>query len=90
VDYNEYNNNKWGELLTTGNFETLELLPEITKSDYVNYLPVISDANPNVKNRQFHAVIFTKVEQYSQKQLATLVEKYLNVIVFGINIFLAS
>lgn len=77
IDYSERKNDQgWSELLKTGNFEALEHLPEITKADYVSYMRIICDANPNVKNRQFHAVISTKRNQHSPGELTIMAEKY--------------
>lgn len=89
VDYSERKNDQGrSELLKTGNFEALEQLPEITKADYISYMRKICDANPNVKNRQFHAVISTRGDQHSPEQLAILAEKYLRAMGYGDNPYL--
>ena len=89
IDYSERKNDQGrSELLKTGNLEALEHLPEITKADYVSYMRMICDANPKVKNRQFHAIISTKGNQHSPEELTIMAEKYLKAMGYGSNPYL--
>ncbi|MCG8311068.1 MAG: relaxase/mobilization nuclease domain-containing protein [Cytophagales bacterium] len=51
-------------------------------------MKLVCDANPRVKNRQFHAVISTKGQSYSPERLSQIAKQYLHDMGYGENPYL--
>lgn len=86
VNYNEKKNEQGkSELLVAKNFP---LYGEISKSDYISYMEAVSNTNPNVKKKQFHAVVSCKGREYTPEQLADIAEKYVQKMGYGDNPYL--
>ena len=87
IDYSERKNDQGkSRLLKANNFEALGYNNDsLKKSDYINYMKLVCDANPRVKNRQFHAVISAKGQSYSPEKLSDIAEQYLRDMGYGKN-----
>ena len=90
IDYSERKNDQGkSRLLKAKNFEALgHSSDSLKKSDYINYMKLVCDANPRVKNRQFHAVISAKGQSYSPEKLSQIAERYLHDLGYGKNPYL--
>jgi len=90
IDYSERKNDQGkSRLLKAKNFEALgHSNDSLKKSDYINYMKLVCDANPRVKNRQFHAVISAKGQSYSPEKLNQIAERYLHDMGYGKNPYL--
>lgn len=90
IDYSERKNDQGkSRLLKANNFEALgHNNDSLKKSDYINYIKLVCDENPRVKNRQFHAVISAKGESYSPERLSEIAEQYLRDMGYGKNPYL--
>ncbi|UZS00002.1 relaxase/mobilization nuclease domain-containing protein [Chondrinema litorale] len=90
VDYSERKNDKGvSELLTAKNFEGMMLgVNEAKKADYINYMKLVAELNPNVKNKQFHITISTKGHLHSHQELKDIAEKYLQEMGYAKNPYL--
>ena len=79
IDYSERKNELGkSQLLKAENFGALgHGGTELTKVDYINYMKLVSDSNPRVKNRQFHAVISEKGHSHTPEELSKFAEQYL-------------
>ena len=69
IDYSERKNDQGrSRLLKANNFEALgHGSSSLKKADYINYMKLVCEANPRVKNRLFHAVISAKGQSYHLK-----------------------
>ena len=77
VDYNERKNEKGiSELLEVKNFGALTELHN--KEFYKKYLTKIGSLNPNVKNKQFHAILSAKGKNHSFEALKNYAKEYIN------------
>ena len=77
VDYNERKNEKGiSELLEAKNFDTITGFQ--SKEFYKRYLNMIGSLNPNVKNKQFHAILSTKGHKHSFEELKNYAKEYIN------------
>jgi hypothetical protein len=74
IDYSERKNELGkSQLLKAENFGALgHSGEELSKVDYINYMKLICDSNPRVKNRQFHAVISAKGNSHSSNELTKI------------------
>jgi hypothetical protein len=90
IDYSERKNDQGkSRLLKANNFEALgHSNSSLKKADYINYMKLVCDANPRVKNRQFHAVISAKGQSYSPERLNQIAEQYLKDMGYGKNPYL--
>ena len=90
IDYSERKNDQGkSQLLKSENFAALgHHFGEVRKADYINYMKLVCDANPRVKNRQFHAVISAKRQSYSPGRLSDIAEQYLRDMGYGKNPYL--
>ena len=90
IDYSERKNELGkSQLLKAENFGALgHSGEELSKVDYINYMKLICDSNPRVKNRQFHAVISAKGNSHSPQELTKIAEQYLKSMGYGDNPFL--
>jgi len=90
IDYSERKNDQGkSRLLKANNFEALgHSNSSLKKADYINYMKLVCDANPRVKNRQFHAVISAKGDSYSPERLSQIAEQYLKDMGYGKNPYL--
>ncbi len=90
IDYSERKNDLGkSQLLKAWNFGALgHQAGKINKSDYINYMKLICDANPRVKKRQFHAVISAKGYSYTPEELGNMAENYLKSMGYGDNPYL--
>jgi DUF1365 family protein len=76
VYYNEHKvSEQKAQLLSAVNFPIVETRWD--KNQYIAYLTKVSDLNPNVKNRQFHAVISTKGQAHDAATLKIIADAYL-------------
>lgn len=70
VDYNSKKQNQAGaRLVHFENFGHLQEKEVISKKEFKQYLDLVSRANKRVKNKQFHAVLSAKGQEYSHEQL---------------------
>ncbi|MCK5280955.1 MAG: relaxase/mobilization nuclease domain-containing protein, partial [Cyclobacteriaceae bacterium] len=77
------------QLLKAENFGALgHSGDEQSKLDYINYMRLVCDSNPRVKNRQFHAVISAKGNSHSSQELTKIAEQYLKFMGYGDNPYL--
>jgi hypothetical protein len=88
-----YNENKIveqkAELLAAVNFEgNLTAVDFWGKNDYIKYFNEISNLNPRVQRKQFHAVISTKGHEHSAAELKTIAEEYVKRMGYGENPYL--
>jgi hypothetical protein len=92
IDYSERKNDLGkSQLLKAKNFEALNHgIGTVSKADYINYMNIVCDANPRVKNRQFHAVISAKGDSHTPRQLAEIAEAYLKSMGYGDNPYLIN
>jgi hypothetical protein len=60
----------------------------LKKSDYINYMKLVYDANPRVKNRQFEAVISAKGQSYLTERLSKISKRNLKNMAYGENSYL--
>ena len=85
-----YNEHKVSEqkavLLAAHNFPTLDT--QWDKKQYIDYLKQVASLNPNVKNKQFHAVISTKGQAHSAAELKVIAEQYVQRMGYGDNPYL--
>jgi hypothetical protein len=90
IDYSERKNEQGkSQLLKAGNFEALgNNGQDLAKSDYINYMKLVSQANPRVVNKQFHAVISAKGKSHTIEKLAEIAEQYLRGMGYGKNPYL--
>jgi len=90
INYSERKNEQGkSRLLKAGNFESLgHNNGNLKKVDYINYMKLVCDANPRVKNRQFHAVISAKGQSHSPERLSQIAEQYLKSMGYGKNPYL--
>ena len=89
VSYNTRKADKdLGELMKAENFGYLDNAPNLLPEDYKNYLKVHSQNNNRVKNKQFHAVISCKGQEFDKHQLTSLAEAYLKEMGYGGNPYL--
>lgn len=66
------------ELLAAVNFEgSLTAADFLSKNDYIRYFNEVSNLNPRVSRKQFHAVISTKGNAHTPEELKTIAEEYL-------------
>lgn len=87
VSYNE-NKNELGvsELLAANNFGFSG--DSFSKSDYINYMEMVSRTNGRVENVQFHAVVSAKGRENSFEELKDVAVKYLETMGYGNNPYL--
>ena len=90
IDYSERKNELGkSQLLKAENFGALgHSGEELSKVDYINYMKLICDSNPRVKNRQFHAVISAKGNSHTAEELIEIAEVYLKSMGYGENPYL--
>lgn len=90
IRYNERKNDQGSsELLLAQNFEALgHGESEVSKTDYVNYLKMISSLNPRVDKKQFHAIISTQGQSHSPEELKEIAVQYLEHMGYGENPYL--
>lgn len=90
IDYSERKNDLGkSQLLKAANFGALgNNGQDLSKADYINYMKLVSQANPRVKNKQFHAVISAKGHSHAPDQLAEIAEQYLKLMGYGENPYL--
>jgi Relaxase/Mobilisation nuclease domain len=76
VYYNEHKvSEQKAQLLSAVNFPIVKTRWD--KNQYIAYLTKVSALNPNVKSRQFHAVISTKGQAHDAATLKIIAEAYL-------------
>jgi predicted transcriptional regulator YdeE len=76
VYYNEHKvSEQKAQLLSAANFPIVETRWD--KNQYIAYLTKVSALNPNVKSRQFHAVISTKGTAHDAATLKIIADAYL-------------
>jgi hypothetical protein len=85
-----YNENKIveqkAEMLTAANFQTTGTnLNFLSQNDKISYFSKISNLNPRVKNKQFHAVISTKGQEHTAEELKSIAEAYIKKMGYGEN-----
>jgi Relaxase/Mobilisation nuclease domain len=88
-----YNENKIveqkAEMLTAANFQTRGTnLNFLSQNDKISYFNKISNLNPRVKNKQFHAVISTKGQEHTAEELKSIAEAYIKKMGYGENPYL--
>jgi hypothetical protein len=88
-----YNENKVkeqkAEFLTAANFQTTGTnLNFLSRNEFISYFNKISDLNPRVKNKQFHAVISTKGHEHTAEELKSIAEEYIKKMGYGDNPYL--
>jgi Relaxase/Mobilisation nuclease domain len=88
-----YNDNKIKEqkatFLTAANFHTSGTnLNFLSRNDAITYFNKVSDLNPRVKNKQFHAVISTKGTEHTAEELKSIAEEYIKKMGYGDNPYL--
>lgn len=90
IRYNERKNDQGSsELLLAQNFDALgHGESEVSRSDYVNYLKMISSLNPRVNKKQFHAIISTQGQSHSPEELKEIAVQYLEHMGYGENPYL--
>ena len=90
IDYNERKNDEGkSELLQAENFNAIKHgSEELEKSDLINYMNLVSALNPQVKNKQFHAVISTKGREHSPDELRQIGVHFLEKMGYGQNPYL--
>lgn len=77
VAYSENKNEKGtGDLMLIKNFSGLDI-SKSSKQDYIDYLSLVGNLNPKVKNKQFHAVVSAKGKENTPEELKDAAEKYL-------------
>jgi hypothetical protein len=89
IHYSERKNDLGkSELLKAENFGGLAQQTDLVKSDYINYMKSICALNLRVKNKQFHAVISVKGNDYPIDQLSDIGVNYLEAMGYGKNPYL--
>ncbi|MCK5677981.1 MAG: relaxase/mobilization nuclease domain-containing protein, partial [Flavobacteriaceae bacterium] len=64
------------ELMEAKNFDTITGFQ--SKEYYKKYLAMIGSLNPNVKNKQFHAILSAKGNKHSFEELKNYAKEYIN------------